>query len=110
MQTRGELLYVEGNMATMIFLFLCLAGVGFLLYCLFHFTSEMKQPSQHESHKCHWSESPKSNIVPLQLVEPTSIGFWSEGTWGHILYVGNNSGSTNTTGQDSNKEGYDKAA
>jgi hypothetical protein len=28
---------VEGNMATMILVSLCVAAEGFLLYCLFHF-------------------------------------------------------------------------
>ncbi len=32
-------------MSTMIFVSLCIAGEGFLLYCLYHFRQELKKPS-----------------------------------------------------------------
>jgi hypothetical protein len=35
-------------MSTMIFVSLCIAGEGFLLYCLYHFRQELNKPSECE--------------------------------------------------------------
>jgi hypothetical protein len=101
---------VEGIMATMIFVSLCVAAEGFLLYCLFHFGQELRHEPRSGSDDDLWIASPKLNVVPLQLVGPASIAIWSEGTWDRILSITDDSESGDVKDKDAAKEHYDAAA
>jgi hypothetical protein len=97
-------------MATLIVLILCGAAAGFLLYCLFHFALERKRRPRRQSDEELWGQSPKSTIVPLQLVGPTSIAFWSRGTWDRFLSIVDDSGSPDVKGDGATTVHYDTAA
>jgi hypothetical protein len=43
-------------MSTMIFVSLCIAGEGFLLYCLYHFRQKLKKMSQCECDQSYASQ------------------------------------------------------
>jgi hypothetical protein len=101
---------MEGIMATTIFLSLCIAAAGFLLYCLFHFGQELRHEPRSGSDDDLWIASPKVNIVPLQFVGPASIAIWSEGTWDRILSITDDLESRDVKGKDAAKEHYDAAA
>ena len=101
---------MEGIMATTMFLSLCIAAAGFMLYCLFHFGQELRHESRSGSGDDLWIASPKLNVVPVQFVGPASIAIWSEGTWHHILASTPDSESGDVKGKDAAKEHYDAAA
>ena len=101
---------VEGNMATMILVSLCVAAEGFLLYCLFHFGQELRHEPRSGSDDDLWIASPKVNVVPLQFVGPASIAIWSEGTWERFLSSTDDSESRDVKGKDAAKEHHDAAA
>jgi hypothetical protein len=101
---------MEGIMATTIFLSLCIAAAGFMLYCLFHFGQELRHESRSGSDDDLWIASPKLNVVPVQFVGPASIAIWSEGSWHRILASTPDSESRDLTGKGVAKEHYDAAA
>jgi hypothetical protein len=78
-------------MATAILLILSIPAEGFLLYCLFHFSLEMHRQSRQRSHVELRDESSKARVVPLQLLGPSLIAVWSDGTWRRFLASGNDS-------------------
>ena len=99
-------------MATTIFLILCAAAVGFLLYCLFHFAVDAKRRRRRlrQPGKNIWDLSPKSHIVPLQLVGPASIALWSHCTWDRFLSLAGDSDSREANDKRAMSERYDTAA
>ena len=97
-------------MATLLLLILCSAAGGFLLRCLFHFASDMKRRPGLRSHGDLCGESPRSYIVPLQFAGPTSIAFWSPGTWDRFLSIADCATSLNVRGKGAPKEHFDAVA
>ena len=101
---------VEGIMATTIFLSLCVAAVGFMLYCLFHFGQELSQESRSGSDDDLWVASQKLNIVPVQFVGPASMAIWSDGSWHRVLSSKDDSKSRDLEDKGAVNEHYDAAA
>ena len=101
---------VEDTMAMTIFLSLCVAAVGFLLYCLFKFGQELRHEPRIGSDDDLWIESQKLNVVPVQFVGPASMVIWSEGTWRRVLSSKDDSKSRDLKGQDAANRHYDAAA
>jgi len=97
-------------MVMTIFLGLCVAAVGFLLYCLFNFGQELRHESRIGSDDDLWIESQKLNVVPVQFVGPASMVIWSEGTWHHILLSKDDSKSRELKGKDAANRYYNAAA
>ena len=97
-------------MATTMFLSLCIAAAGFMLYCLFHFGQELRHESRSGSGDDLWIASPKLNVVPLQFVGSTWVAIWSEGTWDRILSITDDSESGDVKDKDAAEEHYDAAA
>ena len=57
-------------MSTMLFVSLCIAGEGFLLYCLYHFRQELKKMSQCECNQSYASQrfdAMRSGPLPSDL-------------------------------------------
>jgi hypothetical protein len=96
--------------ATLLLLILCSAAGSFLLRCLFHFGWDMKRRPRRRSDDELCDESPRSNIVPLQFVGPTSIAFWSQGTWDRFLSIADRAGSLDVRAEGVRKEHFDAAA
>ena len=101
---------MEDTMAMTIFLSLCVAAVGFLLYCSFHFGQELRHESRIGSDDDLWIESQKLNVVPVQFVGPASMVIWSEGTWHRILSSTADSKPCDLKGKGATKQHYDVAA
>ena len=101
---------VEDTMAMTIFMSLCVAAVGFLLYCLFNFGQELRHEPRIGSDDDLRIESQKLNVVPVQFVGPASMVTWSEDTWRRVLASKDDSKSRNLTGKDAENRHYDAAA
>jgi len=101
---------VEDTMVMTIFLGLCVAAVGFLLYCLFNFGQELRHEPRIGSDDDLWIESQKLNVVPVQFVGPASMVIWSEGTWHRILSSEDDSKSSELEGKDAANRHYNAAA
>jgi hypothetical protein len=101
---------VEDTMAMTIFLSLCVAAVGFLVYCFFHFGQELRHEPRIGSDEDVWIESQKLNVVPVQFVGPASMVIWSDGTWRRVLSSKDDSKSRDLKGNDAANRHYDAAA
>lgn len=76
----------EANTSTILFVALCAAGEGFLIYCLFQFVRESKASGKaHRQERVNRSAVERS-IVPVQMVGPVATAMWSEGTWQSYIY------------------------
>ena len=100
----------EDVMANMIFMSLCIAAEGFLLFCLFHFVQELRQEPRRGSDNDLWIAPAKPNVVPLQFVGPASIAVWSEGTWKCFVRGSGDIASGDMKVKGAAKEHYDAAA
>jgi hypothetical protein len=101
---------MEGIMATTIFLSLCVAAVGFLLYCLIHFGQELRQEPRSGSEDNLGIASQKLNVVPVQFIGPASMVIWSEDAWHRILSITDLSKSCDLKSKDAVNEHHDAAA
>jgi hypothetical protein len=101
---------MEDIMATTIFLGLCIAAAGFMLYCLFHFGQELRHGLRSSSHDDLWVESSKLNVAPVHVGGPISMAIWSEGTWHRILSSTHDSKPRNLKGKGATRQHYDVAA
>ena len=97
-------------MAATIFLILCVAASGFLLYCLFHFGKELRHESRSRADEDLWMASQKLKVVPVQFVGPASLAIWSEGTWHRVLSTMDDSKSRDLEDKGTLSERYDAAA
>jgi hypothetical protein len=101
---------MEDTMAVTIFLSLCIAAAGFMLYCLFHFGQELKHEPRSSSHEELWVTSSNLNVPPVHVGGPASIAIWSEGAWHRILSSTPDSKAPNLKGKGAPKRGYHVAA
>ncbi len=89
---------------------LCSAAQAFLLCFLFDFSPEAEPYSPRGPGEALPSDAPKSNIVPLQLVGPASIAFWSEGTWARFLSSVDGANSDDRRNESATNRAFDAAA